>query len=431
MYFSSSSQKFRWMVLGLATGTQATATFVTYGVGPLAAIWQQTFSLSQAQVGLLISMVNIGPLMSMLFIGRALDQHGERWIVGVGSILLGLTMGVSSLLSSYLSLLVTLLLVGIFYGTAQPGGNKVVIKWFDSSQRGLATGIRQAGIPIGGALAGWLIPLLSVRYDWPIAVQLQASSAFIGGLMFLLIYRDPVKESKIPTQHVNFIGELRNLSRKKSLYPLLFSGFSLISFQMVLVAHLMLYLKSKIEHMTLVSTGFMLSLCLLFGMLGRITLAWLSDTIWKGNRIKPLEMILWMSVVGLVVLVVLPEKIPIWCIYVVCSWLGFFGVGWYSLYIVEIGEKAKEHSVGLTVSYALTINQVAIIMAPFFFGLFVDWSNSYALPWIGLASLLSASGIWLRKSSSIPFIEKRMEFNTPISGQNTPHEKRKKNRKIV
>ncbi|MGF7088063.1 MFS family permease [Kroppenstedtia sanguinis] len=99
----------------MATWAQASATFVTYGVGPLAAIWQQIFSLSQTQVGLLISVVNIGPLLSMLFIGHALDRYGERWIIGVGSVLLGLTMGLVSLTSSYGTFLFVLFLVGIHY----------------------------------------------------------------------------------------------------------------------------------------------------------------------------------------------------------------------------------------------------------------------------------------------------------------------------
>ena len=41
----------------------------------------------------------------------------------------------------------------MFYSVSQPGGSKVILKWFRKENRGLAMGIRQAGIPIGGALA--------------------------------------------------------------------------------------------------------------------------------------------------------------------------------------------------------------------------------------------------------------------------------------
>lgn len=382
-------------MLGLATWAQASATFVTYGVGPLAAIWQQIFSLSQTQVGLLISVVNIGPLLSMLFIGHALDRYGERWIIGVGSVLLGLTMGLVSLTSSYGTFLFVLFLVGIHYGTAQPGGSKVVVKWFDSTQRGLAMGIRQAGIPIGGAMAGWLIPLLSTRYDWSIAVVCQAVLAIVGGLMFLFIYKDPVTENNKSTNDYNFMVELKNLLKQKQLYPLLFTGFVLVSLQMILVAHLMTFLQNIMVHVTLVTAGQMLSICLLFGMIGRITLAWLSDKVWKGDRVQPLILTIWSVVLGLLALVFLPQKTPIFIIFILCAWLGFFGIGWYSLFIVQVAEKSRPDSIGLTVSYALTLNQSAIISAPFLFGLLVDLQSSYFWSWIILVMLLSISGIWL------------------------------------
>lgn len=392
---SPYENNFRWIVLGLATWAQATATFVTYGVGPLAAIWQQIYSLSQTQVGLLISVVNIGPLLSMLMIGHALDRYGERWIVGIGSLLLGLTMGFTSLTSSYGAFLFVLFFVGIHYGTAQPGGSKIVVKWFDSTQRGLAMGIRQAGIPIGGAMAGWIIPFLSTRYDWSIAVVCQATISILGGLLFLSIYRDPATENKQSTNNCNLMVELKRLLKQKELYPLLFTGFMLISLQMILVAHLMIFLKNMMVHVTFVTAGQMLSICLLFGMVGRIMLAWLSDTVWKGDRVQPLLLTIWSVVLGLLVLVSLPQVTPIWVLFILCAWLGFFGIGWYSLFIIQVTEKSGHDSIGFTVSYALTLNQIAIIVAPFLFGLLVDLQRSYFWSWTLLAMLLSISGIWL------------------------------------
>lgn len=206
-------------------------------------------------------------------------------------------------------------------------------------------GIRQAGIPIGGAMAGWLIPLLSTRYDWSIAVVCQAVLAIVGGLMFLFIYKDPVTENNKSTNDYNFMVELKNLLKQKQLYPLLFTGFVLVSLQMILVAHLMTFLQNIMVHVTLVTAGQMLSICLLFGMIGRITLAWLSDKVWKGDRVQPLILTIWSVVLGLLALVFLPQKTPIFIIFILCAWLGFFGIGWYSLFIVQVAEKSRPDSI--------------------------------------------------------------------------------------
>jgi predicted MFS family arabinose efflux permease len=90
------------------------------------------------------------------------------------------------------------------------------------------------------------------------------------------------------------------------------------------------------------------------------------------------------------------ESLPLWMLFVLCAWLGFFGIGWYSLFIVEVAEKAADDSVGVTVSFALTLNQIAIITAPPVFGLIVDM-RGYAFSWLCLAFSLLLSGLWLYK----------------------------------
>ncbi len=152
------------MILFIATLSQACATFVTYGAGPLAAFWQRLYDLSQFQTGLLVSAVQIGPIFSMLLFGNWMDRYGERWLVGGGSILLGISMLFAYSADHYLYLTGVLLAAGVWYGTAQPGGSKAVVKWFPSHHRGLAMGIRQTGIPIGGAVASATLPLLFHQY---------------------------------------------------------------------------------------------------------------------------------------------------------------------------------------------------------------------------------------------------------------------------
>lgn len=71
------------------------------------------------------------------------------------------------------------------------------------------------------------------------------------------------------------------------------------------------------------------------------------------------------------------------------------------MFIAEVAETSSQRSIALTVSYALTLNQTAIIAGPVIFGFLVDWHNSYVLPWIILANLLSVSGVWLWWSEHI------------------------------
>ena len=94
------------------------------------------------------------------FVGRLLDQYNEKILISISSFLLGSSLLLTNIVRGFNGLLFVLLLIGMFYSVSQPGGSKVILKWFRKENRGLAMGIRQAGIPIGGALAGVLIRFL-------------------------------------------------------------------------------------------------------------------------------------------------------------------------------------------------------------------------------------------------------------------------------
>lgn len=253
---NDSTSSYKWIILLIATISQTFATFVTYGIGPLASLWQQVHNLSQFQTGLLVSSVNIGPIFSMLFFGNLMDRYGERWIVGGGSILLGASMLFAYPVTNYTYLVVILLFVGIWYGTAQPGGSKVIVKWFPPQRRGLAMGIRQTGIPIGGALASSTVPFFFYEYGLSSVILVQSIVAISGGLLFILLYRDEHFQTQ-KAETVPFLTKLKKVQKSYSLYPIFLIGITMISLQMVLVSHLMSYLTNEI-HTNLQSAGTLL-----------------------------------------------------------------------------------------------------------------------------------------------------------------------------
>ncbi|KRD90448.1 MFS transporter [Bacillus sp. Root147] len=401
---SRQKASYKWMILFIATLSQACATFVTYGAGPLAAFWQRLYDLSQFQTGLLVSAVQIGPIFSMMFFGNWMDRYGERWLVGGGSILLGVSMLFAYRADHYMYLTGVLLAAGVWYGTAQPGGSKAVVKWFPSHHRGLAMGIRQTGIPIGGAVASAALPLVFHQYGWHWAVVIQAAAAIGGGLLFLVFYREyPLSPEKKETFTLR--QKIMRISQDKTLYPLFFVGVSMISLQMIIVAHFISYL-TKAMKVDFASAGMLLSVTLLGGMVGRIALAWLSDHVYSGNRRSPLQATVWVTAGLIIAISYIGFALPFWLLAAVCFSLGFFAIGWFSLFIVLIAEKADDRFIGLTVSIALTLNQFAIVLAPIWFGLLVDWLQSYAWAFSTAACLIACGGMWLRKESVHPFFFK-------------------------
>lgn len=395
----SSSNK--WSMLILATVAQASATLITYGVGVLALFWKQKYVLSNMQVGLLISAVNIGPLFCMLFAGRLLDRYNERILIGASAVLLGGTLLLAHMARGFIGLLFVLLLIGTFYSVSQPGGSKVILKWFPKEMRGLAMGIRQAGIPIGGALAGVTIPLLTLKFSLSYTINVIATICVVGGLLFFIFYKESNAREHTSREDVrlSFWMQLKRVICKNELYPIFITGICMISLQMILVGHFMKFLAVE-KSITPILAGKVFSIMLFAGMIGRIILATISDTYYKGNRRTPLFICVCISFCLILVVVMSIHTMRLWTLFVASGLLGFFAIGWFSLFMVEVAESANEESVGLTVSFALTLNQIAIIFAPALFGYIVD-GKGYTYAWIGIAALLSVSAVNLCNSKII------------------------------
>lgn len=109
--------RYRWIVLAIATFTQAASGFFVQGIGALGIHLQRDLSLSTAQLGLLISAAQLVPLIGLLVAGELLDRCDERWVVGAGACVVAAGLGVGSRAPGYGSPLCVLLVVGAGYST--------------------------------------------------------------------------------------------------------------------------------------------------------------------------------------------------------------------------------------------------------------------------------------------------------------------------
>ncbi|WP_323649607.1 MFS transporter [Lysinibacillus xylanilyticus] len=387
---------YKWVIVLVATLSQTAATFVTYGMGPIATFYQIEWNLSSVQTGFIVSAVNIGPIFSMILFGYLMDKRGEKQITGWGSILLGLATLLLMLVNNYVVLLFLLLIVGVWYGSAQTGGSTAIVKWFPDKHRGLAIGIRQTGIPIGGALASVILTYMYYHYSLTSVHLVQGFVAIAGGLLFLLIYQEPKESVAVAATSVTFKEKLMAIKNNKGLYPIYIVGIVMMTLQMILVAHFMSYLHQEGGY-SLTEAGQYLSLVLIGGMIGRVAIAWISDQFFAQKR----EYFLMIVMASAVILtVILPFMIYAKMLMLLFSFiLGFVALGWYSLFIACVTEQSNPQYVGLTVSAALTLNQFFIVIAPTLFGFMVTFFSSYQLALDIVAAFVAIGAMNLHRAT--------------------------------
>ncbi|MCC8467091.1 MFS transporter [Photorhabdus bodei] len=202
-------ENYKWTVLFIATITQACACFFVQGIGSIAPLLQQQMSLSAFQIGLLVSSAQLAPLVGLLVAGELLDRFNEKYVVSIGVFLVGMTLCFTLFFDNYYAILILLFILGIGYSSAQPGGAKSVSNWFPKSQLGFAMGIRQAGLPLGGALASLILPFLAIRFNWHFAFFASGCIAIFGATLFFIFYKDKDPRAK-QVRNINIISTIRN-----------------------------------------------------------------------------------------------------------------------------------------------------------------------------------------------------------------------------
>lgn len=364
------------------------------GIGAMGVHLRHDLQLSTAQLGLLISAAQFVPLVGLLVAGELLDRYNERWVVGAGATVVAVSLGAGSMAPGYVSLLLVLLLVGAGYSTVQPGGSKSVASWFDESQRGLAMGIRQAGLPLGGVVAAAVMPALASAFGWRTTLVTGGFVALLGAVAFMGFYRRPPAQSLFPgpvqephhaRPHATLRDRLR-LLREPPMARIIFSGVCMISVHSAVGVLTVLYLHEAASvgagAAALVLVGAQAA-----GAAGRICLAAWSDRRGSGRYTTVMTCMIAVTA-GMVVLMTPMGHSPV-AASLLLVWLGFFGIGWYGPWVAYLAESAPPGRTGFALGLAMAVTQIAVILAPTALGLLKDVTGSFTPVW-GVLSAMTA-----------------------------------------
>lgn len=180
----------------------------------------------------------LGTTLLLLPWGMAADRLGERPVIGVGMTGCGLALLGAAWAPSAAWLAVFLVLAGALGAGVQSGSGRAVMRWFDERERGLAFGVRQTAVPIGGLIGALALPLLEETRGLGTAFVFLAVLCSIGAAVAVVTFRDRPADA-VAAEDVG------RSFRDRRLWILCGASGLYVAAQVVLITFLVLYLHDE------------------------------------------------------------------------------------------------------------------------------------------------------------------------------------------
>jgi ACS family hexuronate transporter-like MFS transporter len=375
----------RWTVLVLITLAHALGALAVLSVAPLSPFLRDTFALSRAQVGLLLPAVYLGGVLMSLPAGWLTDRLGVRLTLGAGQAVIGALVLTAALTGSLAALLACLVVAGFGFSVLNPSTGKAVLEWFPPRGRGLAMGIKQTGLTLGGLVGALALPPLALAAGWRAALVAGGALALMSSAITLLVYRSPVGATSAAAAAWPRLSELRVFLRRPGVLIVFLSGLALSIAQSSVLAHLAIYARDTFA-LSPVAAGQMLAIAQAGGTGSRLAWGAISDRFFGGRR-RPGVVINALVGGGAYTLLALGNRLPVEGLAPLALVAGVGAFGWVGLYFALVAEIGGARYAGLLTGVAVAFAWSGVLVGPPIFGLVVDRTGSYTWPWLGLAAV--------------------------------------------
>ena len=127
---------------------------------------QHDLAISPMQMGVMLSACSVAYAFSQLPLGALIDKLGSKLALGGSLVVWSVAQAAFGLFSSYGHLVGLRVLLGIGEAPVFPSAAKALSEWFDTQERGTATGWVWSSTCIGPCLAPPLLTVFMVHLGW-------------------------------------------------------------------------------------------------------------------------------------------------------------------------------------------------------------------------------------------------------------------------
>jgi ACS family hexuronate transporter-like MFS transporter len=374
-----------WVALAVVTVAHALGSFSALSAAPLSPFLVDALHLTRAQVGFFLPAAYLGGVLMSLPAGWVTDRAGVRAALGGGLALTGAMVALASRADGLGAFLACLVVGGFGFSVLNPATGKAVVDWFPPRRRGVAMGIKQTGLTLGGVAGALVLPPIAAATDWRRALAVAGLTSLACALLVLFGYRQAPTSSRTPSLDPARMRELPEFLRRPGVLVVLACGFALSMAQSSLLAYLALYGREALG-LSAIGAGRLLALAQVGGAAGRFGWGIVSDRFFESRRRPGIVISAGIALASFVLLSV-GSRLPTSLAALLALAAGASAFGWVGLYFTLVAELGGARYAGLLTGVAVAFSWSGVLVGPPLFGVTLQWSGGWATPWLIFAAI--------------------------------------------
>ena len=371
-----------WLALAITTAIQSLVSMAVLTLPVMAPAVAQALGTSATYTGLYVALVYVGAIAASLAAGNAVARFGAIRVSQGGLVLCAAGLALSAL--PFLPAIAAgAVLIGLGYGPITPASSHLLVRTTPAHRMSVVFSIKQTGVPLGGVLAGAIVPGVMLWVGWQgallaVAVANLACAALSQPLRADL---DADRDAGKRLAFGNLAGPLRLVASHPALRMLAGCSFAFSITQLSFTAYLVTYLDAALTW-GLVTAGIALSLAQLGGVAGRVFWGYVADR-WTGPRRMLAILALLMTAAALATASLHPA-LPVPLVMAVLVVFGGSAIGWNGIYLAEVARRAPAGQAGLATGGTLAFTFFGVVLGPPLFGALSGMFGTYRAGFVAL-----------------------------------------------
>ncbi|CAN7739513.1 MFS transporter [Pseudorhodoferax sp. LjRoot39] len=372
-----------WMTLAITLAVQAMVSMALLTLPVMAPVVAPALGVSAALVGVYVALVYAGAMAASLAAGTAVARFGAIRVSQGGLVLCAAGLALCAVPHPAASA-VGALMIGLGYGPITPASSHLLSKSTPAHRMSLVFSVKQTGVPLGGMLAGALVPSLMLLLGWQGALLASAAASLVCAVVAqpLRAELDADRQAGKPMALGNLAQPIRLVLGHPALKMLAACSFVFSIAQLSLTTYLVTYLNEGLAY-GLVAAGLALSLAQLGGVVGRILWGWVADRGMGARRM--LALLAAVMTLSSAATAWLSPAWPQWLVLAVLVVFGASAIGWNGVYLAEVARQAPPGLAGVATGGTLAFTFFGVVLGPPVFGALSALFGTYRAGYLGLA----------------------------------------------